>query len=92
MQARHERCDGAGKSEGCIHLPGVARKTCGHPLREVAFCYQVPSGSCGIVKVANEGLLEDVHGQFEEVRSPLPDDSLREVREARRTLKVERTR
>ena len=28
--------------------------------------FAVPSGSCGIVKMANKGLLEYVHGQFED--------------------------
>ena len=66
MQARHERCHGGGQSEGCAHLPGVARKTCGSPPRGAALCFQVGSGSCGIVKMANDGLLEYVHGHFED--------------------------
>ena len=36
------------------------------PSQRGALWFQVPSGSCGIVKMANEGLLEYVHGQFED--------------------------
>ena len=34
--------------------------------QRAVLCFQVPSGSCRIGKMANEGLLEYVHGQFED--------------------------